>query len=223
MCSPKVISPPPSLGHPPHLSFRFLLRFAGRNRRTPLKSLHSPLFFLRPSPRFLSMSSSSKLSALLGSRPSQAPAPLRPNLPIKSGSETSALSSLTYVSDLEKPGVNLEQPSLSDASPRVSTLARRIHGWSWQAVRLTRPLTSRESVISVLLHLIVPHRHGHGYCLCHSVGLERSSGTFHEHRDRFFLHKHLALSPQFIDSPASSILCDFIFSEVFRRLNIRIL
>ncbi|KAF8473684.1 voltage-dependent anion channel-domain-containing protein [Russula ochroleuca] len=42
-------------------------------------------------------------------------------------------SSHTYELDLEKPGVKLEQPSLSGpSSRRVSTLARRIHGWSWK-------------------------------------------------------------------------------------------
>ncbi|KAH9989571.1 voltage-dependent anion channel [Russula vinacea] len=58
---------------------------------------------------------------------------------VKSGSETSTRSSITCVSDesdLEKPGLKFEQPTLSGVSrplPRVSTLARRIHGWSWQA------------------------------------------------------------------------------------------
>jgi hypothetical protein len=48
-------------------------------------------------------------------------------------------SSHTYELDLEKPGVKLEQPSLSGpSSRRVSTLARRIHGWSWKTVRLAR-------------------------------------------------------------------------------------
>jgi hypothetical protein len=87
------------------------------------------------------MSSSSKPAALLDSPPSVALVPSHLDLSIKSESETalSARSSLTYVPDLEKPRVDLEQPSLSGASPRVSTLARRIHGWSWQAVRLARP------------------------------------------------------------------------------------
>ena len=160
------------------------------------------------------MSSSSKLATFLGSHPSSSASttPLRPNLSVKRESETSALSSFTYVSDLEKPMVNLEQPSLSDSSPRVSTLARRIHGWSWQAVRLAHPVASRASVISFTFLLIVPHRHGHRCCLCHSVGLERSPGNFHERRDRLFLHKPLALYPQCIDSPSPSVLCDPQFS-----------
>jgi hypothetical protein len=89
------------------------------------------------------MSSSSEPAALFGFSPSVALVPNRLDLSIKSVSEPetvlSARSSLTYVPDLEKPRVDLEQPSLSGASPRVSTLARRIHGWSWQAVRLARP------------------------------------------------------------------------------------
>ncbi len=89
------------------------------------------------------MSSSYKPAAILGIPPvALALVPNRlDDLPIKSGSETvlSARSSLTCVPDLEKPRVYLEHPSLSCASQRVSTLARRIHGWSWQAVRLARP------------------------------------------------------------------------------------
>src|SRR6266699_6797069 len=89
------------------------------------------------------MSPSSKPAALLGFPPSVPVVPSRLDLSIKDESETdlSPRSSLTYVSDLEKPRVDLEQPSLSGAAPRVSTLARRIHGWSWQAVRLARPGT----------------------------------------------------------------------------------
>ena len=159
------------------------------------------------------MSSSSKLATFLGSRPSSSasPTPLRPNLSVKRESETSALSSFTYVSDLEKPGANLEQPSISDSSPRVSTLARRIHGWSWQAVRSARAVASRASVISFIFLLIVPHRHGHRCCLCYSVGTERSPWNSHERRDRLFLHKPLALYSQCIDSPAPSVLCDLQF------------
>lgn len=97
------------------------------------------------------MSSSSKPAAL-GSPPSVALTPSRLDLSMKSESETalSARSSLTYVPDLEKPRVDLEQSSLSDASPRVSTLARRIHGWSWQAVCLARPgaLGSNRDVVA---------------------------------------------------------------------------
>ena len=93
------------------------------------------------------MSSSYKSAALVGSRPSLALVPVPPDPPmlVKSGSETSTRSSITCVSDesdLEKPGLTFEQPTLSGVSrplPRVSTLARRIHGWSWQAVRLVLP------------------------------------------------------------------------------------
>jgi hypothetical protein len=75
--------------------------------------------------------------------------PSRLDLSMKNEPETalSARSSLTYIPDLEKPRVDLEQPSLSGAVPRVSTLARRIHGWSWQAVRLARPGCNRDIVV----------------------------------------------------------------------------
>jgi len=96
-----------------------------------------------------------------------------------------------------------EQPSVSGDSPHVSTLARRIHGWSWQAVRLH----SRSGiVISSFISSIVPHRHGHWCRLCHSVGPEGASWAAHESRDRLFLHKPFALYPQFIDSPSPSIM-----------------
>jgi hypothetical protein len=97
--------------------------------------------------------SSYKPAALFGPRPSPAPAPFRldPPVLVTSESETSTRSSLTYVSDesdTEKPEVKPEQPTLNGASPRVSTLARRIHGWSWQAVRLARPGALVTSVLS---------------------------------------------------------------------------
>lgn len=166
------------------------------------------------------MSSSSKPMALLGSRPSLTRTPLRPDLPMKRASDTSARSSLTCVSELEKPEVNLEHPSLGGASPRVSTLARRIHGWSWQAVRLAPPGASDTIIISLS---IVSHRHGHGCCLRHSVGLERAPGTSHERRDRVFLHKPLALYPQLIDSPAPSVMCGHLSFGHVHSLSTRIL
>ncbi|KAH9166888.1 voltage-dependent anion channel-domain-containing protein [Lactarius sanguifluus] len=50
----------------------------------------------------------------------------------KVGGETSARSSVTYVTEFgEKPIVDPQEPS--GTAPRVSRLARRIHGWSWQA------------------------------------------------------------------------------------------
>ncbi len=135
--SSKAITPPsPAPSNcPPH--YVSLLRFAGRNRWTPLK----PQFSLDHlfSVRLFSMSSPSKPAPVHGFPLSVAKASIRPDLPMKSGSETSVCSSLTYVSDLEKPRVDLEEPSLSGTSPLVSILARRIHGWSWQAVRLARP------------------------------------------------------------------------------------
>jgi hypothetical protein len=166
------------------------------------------------------MSSSYKPAARLTSRPSLDLAPLRPDPPmlVKSGSETSTSSSITYLSDesdLEKPGVKFEQPTLSGVSrppPHVSTLARRIHGWSWQAVRLVRPGALVAIVLSLL---IVPHRHGHGGCLRHSVRPERTPRTSHQDRDRFFLYKRFALYPQLIDPPASSVTCGLLSSGHF--------
>jgi hypothetical protein len=98
------------------------------------------------------MSSSSEQAAILGIPPFALVPNRLDDLSIKSGSETvlSARSSLTYVQDLEKPTVDLELPSLSGAPPRVSTLARRIHGWSWQAVRLARRGAHRGAIAIVV-------------------------------------------------------------------------
>lgn len=96
-----------------------------------------------------------------------------------------------------------EQPSVSGDSPHVSTLARRIHGWSWQAVRLH---FRSGIVIPSFIPSIVPHRHGHWCRLCHAVGPEGASWAAHARRDRLFLHKPFALYPQFINSPSPSIM-----------------
>ena len=61
-------------------------------------------------------------------------------------------------------------------------------------------------VISSLIPLIVPHRHGHWCRLCHSVRPERASWAAHTRRDRLFLHQPFALSPQFIDSSSPSTM-----------------
>lgn len=48
------------------------------------------------------------------------------------GGGTSARSSLTYITESgEKPIMNRREPT--GTAPRVGRLARRIHGWSWQA------------------------------------------------------------------------------------------
>ena len=98
-----------------------------------------------------------------------------------------------------------EQLSVSGAKPQVSTLARRIHGWTWQAVCLHSRISG--IVISSFIPLIVPHRHGHGCRLCHFVGPEGTSWVAHKRRDCLFLLKPFALYPQFNDSSAPSIMC----------------
>ncbi|KAI0284471.1 voltage-dependent anion channel-domain-containing protein [Russula brevipes] len=71
---------------------------------------------------------------VIGSHPSR---PLRVDLPLKNGPRAVAWLSFLSLSstdvDVGRPVVNPEQPSFSGASPPVSKLARRIHGWSWQA------------------------------------------------------------------------------------------
>jgi hypothetical protein len=144
---------------------------------------------------------------VLGSRPSQAPGhdPSR-----KSGSEASAMSSFTNSADAKQLVVRAEQPSRSGSTPRVSTLARRIHGWSWQAVCLRIGVCG--TIIWLFIPLIVPHRHGNWCCLCHSVWLEGSSWANHEDRDSFFLHKPFTLYPQLINPPDPSLMCDSCIS-----------
>ncbi|KAI0290293.1 voltage-dependent anion channel-domain-containing protein [Russula brevipes] len=71
---------------------------------------------------------------VIGSHPSR---PLRVDLDLKNGPTADAWSSFLSLSptdvDVGRPVVNPQQPSFSGASPPVSKLARRIHGWSWQA------------------------------------------------------------------------------------------
>lgn len=134
--------------------------------------------------------------------------PLRPSsshLSIKSEAEVSARSSFTNLHRCEQLMLYAEQPSVNGGKPHVNTLARRIHGWSWQGVRLHSSVSG--IVISSFVPLIVPHRHGHWCRLCHSVGSEGASWAAHKRRDGFFLHKPFALYPQFLDTPSASIMC----------------
>ena len=147
--------------------------------------------------------SSPKPADVLGSHPSRA---LSPDQSLKRGSEDSAMSSFTDSTDAKQLVVRVEQPSLSKPAPRVSTLARRIHGWSWQAVCLHVRVGG--VVSSLLIPLIVPYRYGNWCCLCHSVWLEGSPWTDHKNRDGFFLHKSVTLYPQLVNPPDSSIMCD---------------
>jgi hypothetical protein len=74
-------------------------------------------------------------SANAASHPDSQPSPpLSSEMSLKSVSGASTRSSF-YSTDVEKPAVNPEL-TVPGAAPHVSTLARRIHGWSWQAVRL---------------------------------------------------------------------------------------
>jgi hypothetical protein len=155
--------------------------------------MHDP-YYSPPSP-----------AIVIGSHPSR---PLRVDLPLKNGPRAVAWLSFLSLSstEVERPVVNPERPSFSAASPPVSKLARRIHGWSWQAVR-----PYLRSVISSLIPLVVPHGYGHGCCLRHSVGFGRAPGTPHESRGRLFLHKRLALHPQLVGPLPSSHMYDRLF------------
>lgn len=75
--------------------------------------------------------SSPKPADVLASRPSRA---LSPDQSIKREAEDGAMSSFPDSADEKQLVVRAEQPPLGRPAPRVSTLARRIHGWSWQAV-----------------------------------------------------------------------------------------
>lgn len=61
----------------------------------------------------------------------------------------------------ERAGQPLPPPVTEE--PKVSSLARRIHGWSWQAV--SRPLflsrITRGIGLSTSCNIAVPHRYGH--------------------------------------------------------------
>jgi hypothetical protein len=109
----------------------------------PLESLKTRFFLFSlpsaphpfPSPPHVSMypnfSSPSNAAVLIGPYPSW---PTFPDLRLESGFE--ACDRLSNAPDVKHDVTDAEQSSLSRPAPRVSTLARRIHGWSWQAVRL---------------------------------------------------------------------------------------
>jgi hypothetical protein len=147
--------------------------------------------------------SSPNSADVLGSHPSR---PLSPDQSIKRESEGGAMSSFTDSADAKQLVVRAEQPPPSRPAPRVSTLARRIHGWSWQAVWFYVRVGG--IVSSLFIPLIVPYRYGNWCCLCHSFWLEGSPWTDHTHRDGFFLHQPFAFYPQLINPPDSSIMCD---------------
>lgn len=56
-----------------------------------------------------------------------------------------------------------QQPSTTSPTPaaKVSSLARRIHGWSWQAVRLFEDDESRSRWCPDAIFSLVPHRDGY--------------------------------------------------------------
>jgi hypothetical protein len=103
----------------------------------------------------------------------------------------------------EKPVLNLREPTVTP--PQVSRLARRVHGWSWQAVGF---LAQSRIVVLWLISSTVPRRHGHWRCLCYPVRPEAASADSNDRRDHFFLHQSLSLHPQRIDAPSPSIMCD---------------
>jgi hypothetical protein len=54
-----------------------------------------------------------------------------------------------------------QTPVTSQAATKVSSLARRIHGWSWQAVRFPEDGESRYCRCSDPIPPIVSHWNGH--------------------------------------------------------------
>ncbi|KAH9967578.1 voltage-dependent anion channel-domain-containing protein [Russula dissimulans] len=73
---------------------------------------------------------SSPKPAIPGDHPSS---PLPLDLPSRRVSDQSARSSFSYAKHVEISVATPEQTSPVGAAPHVSRLARRIHGWSWQA------------------------------------------------------------------------------------------
>jgi len=120
---------------------------------------------------------------------------------------TNAWQPLTNVTEFEgKPilvPVNRQEPT--GTAPQVSRLARRIHGWSWQAVGF---LAQSGILVLSLIASIVSRRNGHWCCLCYPVGPEAASADFDDRRDHVFLHQSHTLPPQLIDAPSPSIMCD---------------
>ena len=82
------------------------------------------------------------------------------------------------------PPIPEEQP------PKVSSLARRIHGWSWQAVSRLSSCTWRDARLTV--HA-VSHWYGYGSSVRHPVRAEGALEHLDPCRDVLLLPEHRSL------------------------------
>lgn len=85
---------------------------------------------------------------------------------------------------------------------RVSALARRIHGWTWQAVSFAL-LTI---YIPVVYTAIVSDRNGHRRRLCYTVRTGGQARRSSEGRNSFLLPQYGPLSPQYFNTTSPSYL-----------------
>jgi len=74
---------------------------------------------------------------------------------------------------------------------RVSALARRIHGWTWQAVSFALPTVD----MPVVYTAVVSNRHGHRRRLCYTVRTEGQARCSSEGGNSFLLPQYGPLSP----------------------------
>jgi len=122
--------------HPIDFSYVSLVATSGLYIKAPPLPVPCSSAHLSSPPRFLMYPSyhSAPKPAVPGNHLST---PLHLGLPSRTESDQSARSSFSYAKDVEIVVASPDQTSpVGAAAPHVSTLARRIHGWSWQAVRL---------------------------------------------------------------------------------------
>lgn len=97
---------------------------------------------------------------------------------VGSGTKAPRLSN-AHVTELgEKPILIGQEPTAT--LPQVSRLARRVHGWSWQAVGF-HFIGQSGIIVLCLISSTVPRRHGHWCCLCYPVRLEAASTISDDH------------------------------------------
>jgi len=134
-----------------------------------------------------------------------------------SGSLLSSLTSLIHLHShitmlsQEKPSGIPMTPvfinyAVAQGVPRVGALARRIHGWTWQAVSYIPPPGIQSLCINV--HHLVSYRYGYWCGLRDALELERACRVPGRSRNSVLLLEHCFVPLELDDPPHASHLCD---------------
>jgi len=119
-------------------------------------------------------------------------------------------SNITMVSQGKPSGIPMTPVfinyAVAQGVPRVGALARRIHGWTWQAVSYIPPSNIQSFCINV--HHSVSHWYGHWCGLRDALELERACRVPGRSRNSILLLKHCSVPLELDDPPHASHLCD---------------